>query len=58
MAVLIKGMKMPESCSRCFVRPVCCPCCTLDGFEGETIQLINTCHPNCPLVEVVEVEEE
>lgn len=53
MSVLIKGMKMPESCG-------CCPMCYCDHYGYVMCALINeevnlkTKSPDCTLVEVKE----
>ena len=58
MSVYIKGMKMPESCSKCFVNPACCPAIRKrleSKYQPYTWIPANYRHEDCPLVELPEV---
>ena len=58
MSVYIKGMKMPASCSKCFVKPACCPAIRKrleSKYQPYTWIPANYRHEDCPLVELPEV---
>ena len=51
MAVLIKGMKMPENCWDCsLLNAKSCPC----KNYASALEYTTARHPGCPLVEVPE----
>lgn len=54
MSVLIKGMKMPESCLRCPIQRSGCPAILkrVQNVAVETWVPSNYRHDDCPLVEV------
>ena len=57
MAVLIKGMEMPKSCERCFIKPGYCPAIIKrmkSDVPGYTWIPANYRHEDCPLIEVPE----
>lgn len=55
MSILIKEIPMPESCSKCFVSPACCPAVRKrleSKYQPYTWVPANYRHEDCPLVEV------
>ena len=55
MSILIKEIPMPESCSKCFVKPACCPAIRKrleSKYQPYTWIPANYRHEDCPLVEV------
>ena len=55
MSILINEIPMPESCSKCFVKPACCPAIRKrleSKYQPYTWIPANYRHEDCPLVEV------
>lgn len=53
MSVLIKGMKMPKSCTECGCEQEGFWCGVLDDYtDTKYFYFDNKRHPNCPLVSV------
>ena len=61
MSILIKEIPMPESCSKCFVSPACCPAVRKrleSKYQPYTWVPANYRHEDCPLIEVRECVDE
>lgn len=53
MSVLIKGMEMPKSCSKCDLRVIAIGLDFQCAISGETVDdYYSSRHPKCPIVEV------
>ncbi len=52
--VYIKGMEMPKSCSKCFLKPIACKAIIKRERERNPYAWIpaNYRHNDCPLVEI------
>lgn len=51
MAIVIKGMEMPETCEKCALNNDVCGACALVDIPSE-IDIREERHKDCPLVEI------